>query len=81
MNAKSQYARDARHDLIPHTYTGERVPSRAAGLGTPLPTGTIVYPIEPADDHGFVTVNLRLDGFGASFYLRAKDVRSMGVAS
>jgi hypothetical protein len=79
-NAKSQYARDARHDLIPHTYTGETVPPRAGGLSTPLPTGTIVYPVEPAH-RGFVTVNLRSDGFGASFYLRAKDVRPLEVVS
>ena len=72
-HAKSMYARDAR-SLSHYRYVGETIPSRAAGLSLPLPTGESVYLDGRPGRRRFVTVNTRPDGFGATYYVRAIDL-------
>ena len=71
--AKSQYARDARN-LAPYRYIGQSIPSRAAGLSLPLPTGSSVYLDGKPGRRKFVTVNTRPDGFGSMYFVRSADL-------
>ena len=72
----------------PFRYIGIPVPPRANGLAAPLPNGTTDYLDAKAQrawhrspERTLVTVNMRPEGNGASFYLRTTDLRPVGVAS
>ena len=71
--AKSIYSRDARN-LAPYRYIGQSIPSRAAGLCLPLPTGSSVYLDGKPGRRKFATVNTRPDGFGSTYFVRSVDL-------
>jgi hypothetical protein len=74
--AKSQFSRDARN-LNPYRYVGETIPSRAAGLSLPLPTGSSVYLDGQPGRRKFVTINTRPDGFGSTYFVRSSDLEAV----
>ena len=75
--------------LAPFRYAGDPVPPRADGLAAPLPRGTTVYldanarrrwdrykrGFDRTPERTLVTVHLRDDGKGATFAVRAIDLR------
>ena len=78
---KSLFAHDTIN-LAPYRYIGESVPPRAAGLGAPLPNGTVVYLDAKAErawrrspERRLATVNMLANGDGASFRVRLTDLR------